>query len=176
MKNRTYKHDFFCLIYFALPALPRFSLCLELYKFIIKQLCWSIWEKHSDPSPFKTSNIAWSPCLNYEKSGRVEEPRRRAATSISEQLLYHYPWCRTRRTSHACAHRRLQQIPLNILYTFKQSSMFNGVGINCSHAHFACLRASNAATSTFEHSIYFQTVKHVQRCRHKLFLCGYVHV
>ncbi len=95
------------------------------------------------------------PVRTTKKSGRVEEQRQRAATSISEQLLYHYPWCRTRRTSHVCAHRRLQRVPLNTRYTFKQSCMFNGVGLNCSHVHFACLRASNAATSTFEHSIYF---------------------
>ncbi len=35
-------------------------------------------------------------------------------------------------TSHVCAHRTLQRVPLNTRYTFKQSSMFNGVGINCS--------------------------------------------
>ena len=61
----------------------------------------------------------------------------------------------SRRASHVCAHRTLQRVPLNTRYTFKKSSMFNGVGINCSYVHFACVRASNAATSTFEHSMYF---------------------
>ena len=37
------------------------------------------------------------------------------------------------RTSHVCAHRTPQRVPLNTRYTFKQSSMFNGVGINCSY-------------------------------------------
>ena len=67
----------------------------------------------------------------------------------------HYHETRTKRTSHVCAHRTVQRVPMNTRYTFKQSSMLNGVGINCSYVHFACVRASNAATSTFEHSIYF---------------------
>ncbi len=33
-------------------------------------------------------------------------------------------------TSHVCAHRTLQRVPLNTRYIFKQSGMFNGVGIN----------------------------------------------
>ena len=45
----------------------------------------------------------------------------------------HYHETRTKRTSHVCAHRTLQRVPLNTRYTFKQSSMFNGVGINCSY-------------------------------------------
>ncbi len=31
-------------------------------------------------------------------------------------------------TSHVCAHRTLQRVPLNTRYSFKQSSMLNGVG------------------------------------------------
>jgi hypothetical protein len=43
----------------------------------------------------------------------------------------HYHETRTRRALHVCAHRSLQRVPLNTRYSFKQSSMFNGVGINC---------------------------------------------
>ncbi len=43
----------------------------------------------------------------------------------------HYHETRTRRTSHVCAHRTLQRVRLNARCTFKQSSMLNGVGINC---------------------------------------------
>ena len=51
---------------------------------------------------------------------------RRAATSISEQLLYHYPWCRTRRTSHVCAHRTLQRVLATFpLYTLLLFAFFH---------------------------------------------------
>ena len=52
----------------------------------------------------------------------------------------HYHETRTRRTSHVCAHRTLQRVPLNTRYTFKQSSMFNGVGINCSYVAMCTCR------------------------------------
>ena len=52
----------------------------------------------------------------------------------------HYHETRTRRTSHVCAHRTLQRVSLNARYTFKQSSMLNGVGINCSYVAMCTCR------------------------------------
>ncbi len=43
-------------------------------------------------------------------------------------------------TSHVCAHRMLQRVPLNTRYTFKQSSMLNGVGMNCSYVAMCTCR------------------------------------
>ncbi len=52
----------------------------------------------------------------------------------------HYHETRSKRTSHVCAHRTLQRVPLNTRYTFKQSSMLNGVGINCSYVAMCTCR------------------------------------
>ena len=52
----------------------------------------------------------------------------------------------TKGPSNKTTHRTLQRVPLNTRYTFKQSSMFNGVGINCSYVHFACVRADTRYT------------------------------
>ena len=70
----------------------------------------------------------------------------------------HYHETRTKRTSHVCAHRTLQRVPLNTRYTFKQSSMFNGVGINCSYVamHKCCIECK-AIVGTSAGSIYFYT-------------------
>ena len=60
-----------------------------------------------------------------------------------------YHETRTRRTSHVCAHRTLQRVPLNTRYTFKQSSMLNGVGINCS---YVAICTSNYQTAALDAS------------------------
>ncbi len=81
-------------------------------------------------------------------------------------------------TSHVCAHRTLQRVPLNTRYTFKQSSMFNGVGINCLYVAMCTCRCVHRTIKRSCDAIYeacctgskccSQMLHQVQsNCRHK---------
>jgi hypothetical protein len=68
---------------------------------------------------------------------------------------------RTRRTSHVCAHRTLQRVPLNTRYTFKQLSEFNSVGLNCSYVAMCMCRCRRDRTRRTSHVCAHRTLQRV---------------
>ena len=68
---------------------------------------------------------------------------------------------RTRRTSHVCAHRTLQQVSLNTRYTFKQLSEFNSVGLNCSYVAMCMCRCRRDRTRRTTHVCAHRTLQRV---------------